>query len=184
MQAISIRVTSQVQLLSFTEARFYLASSLLIAGNILLPLAVHQFGGMTAGQALLPLYFFSLLGGLAYGWQLGLTVGVLSPLVSFTLSGMPPAIILPFVILKSAILGITSGIISRRVRSVAISSLLAVLAAQLIGITVMWLTTGKSAMALSDIRVGYLGLLLQSFIAPKIVKFLPHHGDQEVPGNC
>lgn len=170
--------------LSLTDLKLYVWSAAFITGNTLLPLAVHQFGGMAAGQALLPLYFFSLVGGLAYGWQLGLTVGVLSPLVSFALSGMPPAIILPFVILKSAILGVTGGIISRRVRSVVIASLLAVLAAQLIGISAMWLATGKSAMALSDIRVGYFGLLLQSFIAPKIVKFLPRHGDQEVPRNC
>lgn len=170
--------------LAVTDLQFYVYSISFVVGNVLLPLAVHQFGGMTAGQALLPLYFFSLLGGLAYGWQLGLTVGVLSPLVSFALSGMPPVVILPFVILKSAILGVTGGIISRRVRSFVIASLLAVLAAQLIGITVIWLTTGKSVMALSDIRVGYLGLLLQSFIAPKIVNFLPRHGDQEVPRNC
>lgn len=170
--------------LTFVDTKLYLASAMLIVGNIILPLAVHQIGGMWAGQALLPIYFFSLLGGLMYGWQLGLTVGVLSPLISFGLSGMPPAIILSFVVLKSLILGVVSGALSKRIRNLTMVALLSIVIAQFVGVFFVWLKTRQSSMAFSDIRFGYLGLLLQSFIAPKIAAFFPRHGNQEVPRNC
>ncbi|HAB51336.1 MAG TPA: hypothetical protein DCE80_04040 [Ignavibacteriales bacterium] len=58
MQTASTDLLSQSKLLSFTQARFYLASTFLIAGNILLPMVLHQFGA--AGQIFLPLYIINL----------------------------------------------------------------------------------------------------------------------------
>lgn len=183
MQETSVRTSFAVQPLSFTQARFYLASTFLIAGNILLPMILHQFGN--AGQIFLPLYFFSLFGGLLFGWKVGLTVGLFSPLLSFLFTHMPPMPILNFVILKSVVLGIGSGKLSRILsgKRLYLSSFLALCLMQISGIAVIFYLTKNFKMANADLVIGYPGLMLMLFAGPFMAEKLGAHGNKTPDGN-
>lgn len=183
MQTTPVGLLSQPKLLSFTEARFYLASTFLIAGNILLPMVLHQFGN--AGQIFLPLYFFSLLGGLLYGWKVGLTVGLLSPLASFLFTGMPPMPILNFVMLKSVILGAGAGKLSRifSSKSLFLSSLLSLSLMQLFGFSIIFWITNNWRMASADLAIGYPGLMLMLVFGPLIAGKLGADGNKTPNGH-
>jgi len=183
MQTTSTGTISAVKQLSFTDARFYLASTFLIAGNILLPMVLHQFGN--AGQIFLPLYFFSLLGGLLYGWKVGLTVGLFSPLASFLFTHMPPIPILNFVILKSVILGVGAGKLSRVFtgKSLFLSGFLALSLMQITGVAVIFWFTKNWRMATIDLIIGYPGLILMQLVGPIIAGKLGADGNETCDGN-
>lgn len=183
MQTVPVGLLSQSKLLSFTQARFYLASTILIAGNILLPMVLHQFGN--AGQIFLPLYFFSLLGGLLYGWKVGLTVGLLSPLASFLFTHMPPMPILNFVILKSAILGAGAGKISRIFsgKSLYFSSFLALFLMQISGVAAIFWITNNWRMATADLVMGFPGIMLMLVAGPIIAGKFGAYGNKTPTGN-
>jgi hypothetical protein len=74
--------------LSVKEARFYLYTSLLIAGNIAFPALCHMVPN--GGPMLLPIYFFTLIAGYRFGLAAGLATAILSPLANHVLTGMPP----------------------------------------------------------------------------------------------
>lgn len=183
MQTVPVGLLSQSKLLSFTQARFYLASTCLIAGNLLLPMVLHQFGN--AGQIFLPLYFFSLLGGLLYGWKVGLTVGLLSPLLSFLFTHMPPMPILNFVILKSVVLGAGAGKLSRifRDKSLYFSSFLALALMQISGITAIFWITNNWRMATADLVLGYPGIMMMLVVGTLVAGKLGADGNKTSEGN-
>jgi hypothetical protein len=108
-----------------------------------------------------------------------------SPLVSFWLSGMPPIVILPYVILKSVLLGTTSGIIAsaRPERIPIVASVLAIAVTQVVGTTALFLKFHTLKQAALDLIVGYPGILLQLVAAPFIVKSLSPHEDKIALGD-
>jgi hypothetical protein len=85
------------------DARLYLATAAMVAGNVLLPSALHRFPA--AGPMLMPILFFTLVAGWRFGARAALLTALLSPLANHALTGMPPAAALPGIILHSALLG-------------------------------------------------------------------------------
>jgi len=152
--------------LIFSDLKLYLMSGLLVASTVFFPSLLHHFG--IAGQAFLPLYFFSLLAGLTYGWRCGLIVGILSPLVSFFFSGMPALTILPFVIIKSLSTGLSSGLLTEKfkTKNIFLLTLSSILFTQLIGLILIFSFTSNLNLALMDFKIGHLGLLLQLAFIP------------------
>lgn len=183
MQETFVRTSFAAQTLSFVQARFYLASTFLIAGNILLPMVLHQF--RSAGQIFLPLYFFSLLGGLLYGWKIGLTVGLLSPLVSFLFTHMPPMPILNFVIFKSVILGAGAGKLSRIFsgKSLYLTSFLSLSLMQISGVSLIFWITNNWRMATADLVMGFPGIMLMLVAGSLIAGKLGADGNKTSDGN-
>ena len=59
---------------------------------------------------LLPMHWTIILAGLVYGWRGGLLVGLLSPLVSYLISGYPKPLILPSMILELTTYGVLTGL--------------------------------------------------------------------------
>ena len=85
-----------------------LVSLAIVALAVLLPQLVHLAAGAQGGMQWLPMYLPVLLGGCLLGWQWGLGVGILSPVVSFaltTLTGnpMPVALRLPYMMAELAV---------------------------------------------------------------------------------
>lgn len=181
MQAITSALRPRT--LSFSDLKLYLFGALFIAGNVVLPSLFHRFG--MAGQVFLPLYFFSLVGGLTYGWRCGLLTGMFSPLVSFWLSGMPPIVILPFVVLKSVVLGITGGFMAtdRPSRFPILSAIIAIIVAQFVGTAALFLKFHTIKQSILDLVVGYPGLLLQAIGAPMIIRAFSPHADKAPAGD-
>jgi len=145
--------------LSVTEARFYLYTTLFVAGNIALPALCHLVPG--GGPMLLPIYFFTLVAGWRFGLAAGLATAVLSPLANHALTGMPVQAMLPAILVKSVLLAVIASLIARRVGLSLLAVALAVLGYQIAGGIVEGLLTSSLAAALADFRVGLPGIVLQ-----------------------
>lgn len=69
------------------QTKNLVGAGLCIALGLILPQLFHAIG---AGSVFLPMHIPVLLCGLCFGWQYGLAVGMLTPLLSSLLTGMPP----------------------------------------------------------------------------------------------
>ena len=70
------------------EARDLTMGGLFAALALVVPIAFHAVGG--AGKVFLPMFLPILALGLLASWEVGLIVGCIVPLVSSSLTGMPP----------------------------------------------------------------------------------------------
>lgn len=86
-----------------------------IALCVVLPMAFHAV--QNAGAVFLPMHIPVLLCGLICGWPYGLVCGVLGPLLSFALTSMPPAPILPAMMVELAVYGCVTGIMMQVVHT-------------------------------------------------------------------
>lgn len=146
----------------YTHAKTYLAATLFIAGNILLPQLCHLIP--QGGIRWLPIYFFTLVGAYKYGWKVGLATALASPLVNAALFGMPAVAVLPAILLKSVVLAMTAGMAATRFRKVSLELLAAVvLTYQVVGTLAEWVMVGNLFVSLQDFRIGLPGMLLQVF---------------------
>ncbi|GAE85114.1 hypothetical protein [Bacteroides reticulotermitis] len=163
--------TLKLYSLSYRSAKTYLAASLFIVGNVLLPQLCHLIpnGGMT----LLPIYFFTLVGSYKYGWKAGLLIAIFSPLVNSALFGMPMPAVLPAILLKSVLLAGIAGIAAKRFQRISLPILaLVVLSYQLIGTLGEWFLSGSFFLAIQDFRIGIPGMLLQIIGGFLIIKHI------------
>jgi len=142
------------------ELRLYIISSILITASMVLPFTLHQFG--FAGQVFMPIYLLALLAGLVYGWNCGLLVGILTPIISYSFTQMPMFPILPFVIIKSSLLGLISGLMVEQMygKKLFMIAAVAILFSQIIGNLLLYLATMNLQMALTDAVTGFPGIIL------------------------
>lgn len=146
--------------LTFGNARTYLTAAVFVAGNIVLPQLCHLIP--QGGLIFLPIYLFTLIGALTFGWRVGLITAVLSPLVNNVLFGMPPVAMLPVIEVKSVILATIAGVAALKLRKLGLLSVAAiVIVAQLAGGLFEWAYKGSLAYAVQDFRIGFPGLILQ-----------------------
>ena len=78
---------------------------------VVLPMAFHAV--QNAGQIFLPMHIPVLLCGLVCGWPLGLVCGVTGPLLSSILTAMPPAAVLPSMMVELAVYGLVTGLMAQ-----------------------------------------------------------------------
>ena len=109
--------------------RFIVYTALLVALGILIPMVFHQFG--IGGKVFLPMHFPVIIGGLLFGPWCGFLVGLLSPVLSFLLTGMPP--LAPPILLVMIPELITYGILSGWLRSKFRAPILLVLFGAMVG---------------------------------------------------
>lgn len=152
--------TVKLYSLEFSNVKTYLFAAAFVVGNLVLPQLAHLIP--QGGLIFLPIYFFTLISAYKYGIRVGLLTAVLSPLVNSMLFGMPPAAVLPIILVKSILLAVAASMAARHFGKVSILGIiLAVLAYQLIGMGVEWIMTQSFAAAYQDVRLGYPGMLLQ-----------------------
>ncbi len=89
-------------------------TALFIAIGIALPLAFHSIP--QAGQIFLPMHISVLMCGLVCGWPFGLACGIVTPLLSSLLTGMPPMAMLPAMLCELAVYGLVSGLLIHFIR--------------------------------------------------------------------
>ena len=70
-----------------------------IALCVVLPIAFHSIPD--AGSVFLPMHIPVLICGMICGWPYGFICGVMGPLLSSALTGMPPIAILPLFCISS-----------------------------------------------------------------------------------
>lgn len=82
---------------------------------LVLPMAFHTIPN--AGQIFLPMHIPVLLCGLVCGWPYGGVCGLVGPLLSGMLTGMPPAAMLPGMMIECCVYGFATGLLMKHVRT-------------------------------------------------------------------
>ena len=86
-----------------------------IALCVVLPQAFHAVPN--AGAIYLPMHIPVLLCGLICGWSYGLLCGLAGPALSALLTGMPPAAVLPGMLVECGVYGLAAGLLMQLVRT-------------------------------------------------------------------
>lgn len=157
-----METTTKLYSLNYSNVKTYLFAILFVVGNVALPQLCHlvQMGGPT----LLPIYFFTLIAAYKYGFRVGLLTAVLSPVINHILFAMPPAEVLPVLLVKSGLLAGAAALAARYTQTVSLLAILiAVLSYQIIGTAFEWAYTGNFFTAVQDFRIGIPGMLIQWF---------------------
>ena len=90
-------------------------SGVFLALALALPFLTGQIPQI--GSALSPMHIPVLLCGLICGWQYGLLCGIAGPLVSALITGMPPAAVLPGMLVECAAYGALTGLMMQLVHT-------------------------------------------------------------------
>src|SRR5690554_392171 len=157
--------------LSLNNTKTYLFATVFIVGNLLLPQLAHLVP--QGGFIFLPIYFFTLIAAYKYGIHVGLLTAILSPIANSLLFDMPPAAVLPAIIIKSVILAIAAALAANKFGKVSLLGIiLAIFAYQLIGTGLEWAITKNFFVAIQDFRIGFPGMLIQLFGGYFVLKAL------------
>ena len=154
----------------------------LIALAVVLPQIVHLALGQPGGVQLLPMYLPVLIGGCLLGWKWALSVGVLSPLVSFAItslmgSPMPALPRLPFMMAELAVFALVSGLFSKKIAANGLWAFPAVILAQLagraafLGLVAVFQSVAPFTVEMirGQIMTGWVGLAIQVVLVPLLI---------------
>ena len=157
--------------LSVVNVRTYLFAVLFVGGNMLLPQLCHLMPD--GGKIFLPIYFFTLIASYKFGLKVGILTAVLSPFCNHFLFGLPPAGMLPVLLVKSTLLALVGAIVADRSQRVSLLHVAAVVVAyQVLGGIAEWLIASDLSAALQDFKIGFPGMLLQVVLGWVILKGL------------
>ncbi|MDD2753493.1 MAG: ECF transporter S component [Candidatus Portnoybacteria bacterium] len=163
---------TNLQVLHLTKVKTAIFVFAFTVLSVLTPMLAHYLGGVAAGRLFLPMHFFVLAGALLAGWQAGLAIGVLTPLISYSLTGMPPAMVLPFVVIEIAAYGFLAGFFQQKMKNIWLS----LVGALILGRAVLFaglilLPTKLAAMpfVVSAVKDGWRGIALQILLVPVAV---------------
>ena len=84
-------------------------ASVCVALCVVLPIAFHSIPD--AGSVFLPMHIPVLICGMICGWPYGLLCGLMGPLLSSFITGMPPVAILPAMMVECGTYGLVSGLL-------------------------------------------------------------------------
>ncbi len=86
-----------------------------IALCVVLPIAFHSIPN--AGSVFLPMHIPVLICGMICGWPYGFLCGLVGPLLSSVLTGMPPVAYLPAMMVECGFYGLVSGLVLKVVHT-------------------------------------------------------------------
>lgn len=165
-------------------------SAMFIALALVLPFFTGQIPQI--GSMLLPMHFPVFLTGLICGWQYGLTVGAIVPILRHLMFGMPPMLTAIAMAFELATYGLVAGYIYTRVKKQTVTTIyISLLSAMIIGrivwgiVQIIILNFTGSAFTVQMFMAGALlnaipGIIAQLVIVPiimvaldkaKIIKF-------------
>ena len=98
-----------------SNLRKTVVTAMLIALCVVLPIAFHSIPG--AGRILLPMHIPVLLAGLVCGWKFGLIAGIVGPLLSSLITGMPPMGIVQVMMVELGTYGLVAGLMTQIVHT-------------------------------------------------------------------
>lgn len=161
-----------------TQVKKAIITAVCMALCVVLPLAFHAVPN--AGSIYLPMHIPVLLCGLICGWSFGLACGIVGPLLSSLLTGMPPAAVLPAMVIELAVYGMVAGLGMALVRTKKLSAdlYISLIAAMLTGRIVAGVakalifaagSTTMAAWATSYFVTGLPGIVIQLILIPAIV---------------
>lgn len=164
------------------EIRTYLFSLVFILASVALPYLAHQF--QMGGRIFLPIYFFILIGSYKYGWKFGAIVSISAVLANYLLLGMPPANLIPIIMTKAVVLALSAALIASKTSKISLIHITsAVVGYQIIGTLVEFVITRNIVASLTDVIIGYPGLLLQIFGGYFLLRLLYKNDSKINAGN-
>ncbi len=98
-----------------TSIRNMTMAAVCIALCVVLPIAFHSVPD--GGSVFLPMHIPVLICGMICGWPYGFLCGLMGPLMSSFLTGMPPVAFLPAMMVECGTYGLVSGLMLRFVRT-------------------------------------------------------------------
>lgn len=156
---------------NYDEAKTYLWAMAFVACNLLLPQVFHLIP--QGGIIFAPLSFVILAGAYKFGWKTGLLAALASPLINHAITGMPAWGVMPVMTLKLAVIALVAGLAAQRFKTVNLLLIMAVvLVSMVLGALGELVLTGGIAATISDITVGWPGILLQFFGTWLIIKYV------------
>lgn len=168
----------------FSNIKRLTVTALSVALCVVLPIAFHVIPN--AGSVMLPMHIPVLLCGLICGWQYGLLCGILGPLVSSLVTSMPPAAILPGMMVECGMYGCVGGLLMERIRTGSLYADLyiclpvAMLAGRVISgiVKALILTPGLSftAWATASFVTALPGISIQLILIPTLIVALTRAG--------
>ena len=149
---------------------------------VALPQLFHLVGGwlgvQTAlGEIFLPMHLPVMLAGFFGGPIAGLVVGLASPLISHGLTGMPLAVMLPFMMVELAGYGVCAGLLRRHKMPTVCKVLIAQVAGR--GLRALALVVAHYGLDVkapplsiiwTSISLGLVGIVLQLVLIPLLMK--------------
>lgn len=144
---------------------------------LVLPMAFHSVPN--AGTIFLPMHIPVLLCGLICGWPYGGVCGIVGPLLSSLVTGMPPAAMLPSMMVECCAYGFVTGMLMRHVhtRHAVADLYISLVSAMVVGRAVAgfakaWIfTPGISPFAwvTTSLVTGIPGIVIQLILMPMVV---------------
>ena len=157
---------------------------LFIAIGIVFAMLIHGIGGVKLGQVVLPIHYAPILAGLLIGPWDGLIVGVLTPLLSSMLIGMPPFMppIGVFMIFEMATYGFIVGYLNKRKINIYVVLLIAMIIGRIVyslSYYVIGYMVGIHLLPLLAVIASFLsgamGAILQLLLVPLIYYAARNH---------
>lgn len=158
-----------------------LATLSAIVGAVVIPQLFHVLGaasglGTALGEAFLPMHIPVILVGLLAGPYAGMVAGLLGPAVSFLLSGMPGALMLPFMMIELCAYGLVAGLLRNikmptvvKVAVVQLAGRAARLAAVMFSVYALGNDSVTAVSVWNSVVTGLFGIVLQLVLLPLIV---------------
>ena len=163
--------------MKYTKSKRLVLAAACVALCVVLPIAFHFIPN--AGQVILPMHIPVLLCGLVCSWPYGLLCGLLGPLLSSLITSMPPAAMLPSMMIECAVYGGAAGAMLCFVRTkntyldLYICQVVAMIAGRVVaGLAKAWiLAPGTPAFAwvTTSLVTGIPGIVIQLALIPTIV---------------
>ena len=161
-----------------TDTKKTIYTAICITLGIVLPIAFHSLPN--AGGIFLPMHIPVLLCGLLCGWPYGLLCGAAAPLLSGLFTGMPPAPLLPGMMVELAVYGLSAGFLMGMIRTkifyvdLYISLIPSMLVGRIVsGIAKAWIFTPGAYSMVAWVTASFItalpGLVIQLLIIPSIV---------------
>ncbi|MCR4842196.1 MAG: ECF transporter S component [Eubacterium sp.] len=157
---------------------------------VALPQLFHVAGrllgvGTALGETFLPMHIAIFAVGLLAGTYVGGIAGLLAPLVSCLLTGMPAYAMLPFMMIELASYGLISGALSDKNIPTIVKLLIAQIGGRAIRAVALLIgfygfsTQIPPITALTSIKTGLPGLLIQWVTIPLVMYFVARSVDRD-----
>lgn len=171
------------------KSRKIVYGGILLALGILLPQAFHLTGIPQSGGVFLPMHIPVMLAGFMLGPVYGALIGLLSPVMSFFLTGMPALERMPFMAAELVTYGMVCGLLFHTLglkkKKLGIYSTLTVamvsgrfvyLLLLLAASYLFHMNGAQPAMVLTTVITGIPGIVIQLMLIPPIVYLIKKAG--------
>ena len=153
-------------------------ASFFIAAGLILPMIFHSIN--LSGSIFSPMHLPVMIGGFLLGPAYGAAIGVITPLLSSLLTGMPPLMpVMPMMALELLGYGFMTGLLFSKTKkiytslivSIVFGRLCSMLAAFILSITVAP-QISPIPYVLSGVVNGFPAIIIQLVLIPILVKFM------------